>query len=114
MFFSISKRQRGIVFFASLIVLVFSPLQVSIFDKTDTNRTEQPTPMYAPSTPIQAKLSIDQYPPTGVQATITCEISSTYDAPGTTAQLELPDNVQVIDGNTTWQGDLLYLLKNLG
>ena len=37
----------------------------------------------------------------------TCQVSSTQDAPGTTAQIELPDNVAVRDGSLTWHC-LLY------
>lgn len=107
MFFSISKRQKGIVLLASLVLLAFLPLQETVFDRINENLHEPPAPIYEPSTPIQAKVSIDQYPPVGVQTTITCEISSAYDAPGTTAQMELPENTQVIDGSIDWQGDLL-------
>lgn len=87
-------------------MLAFLPLQATIFDKIK-NQYKSPTPIYEPSTPIQAKLSIDQYPPVGVEAEITCEVSSEHDALGTIAQLELPENAQVVDGNITWQGDLL-------
>jgi len=61
----------------------------------------------APSTPIQAVLSIDSYPPIGQPATLTCEISSILEAPGTSAQIELPATARLLDGDTNWQGDLL-------
>ncbi len=59
------------------------------------------------STPIQAMLTIDDYPPVGQPATLTCEISSVLDAPNTTAQIELPANSRLVSGDLNWQGDLL-------
>ena len=60
-----------------------------------------------PSTPINAALSIDSYPPVGQPATLTCEISSVLEAPGTTAQIELPANARLLSGDINWQGDLV-------
>jgi hypothetical protein len=59
------------------------------------------------STPIQANLSIDHVPLVGEEATLTCDISSILDAPGTTAVIELPSEAQLVSGVTNWQGDLL-------
>jgi hypothetical protein len=59
------------------------------------------------ATPIQASLSIDRLPRLGGEATLRCEITSILDAPGTSAAIELPPEVQPVSGGTAWQGDLL-------
>ncbi len=59
-----------------------------------------------PETPIHTKLSIQAPAGLGQPATLTCQVSSTQDAPGATAQIELPDNVALRSGSLTWQGDL--------
>ncbi len=57
-----------------------------------------------PETPIHAKLSIQTPTALGQPTTLTCQVTSTQDAPGTTAQIELPDNATLRDGSLTWQG----------
>ncbi|MCZ7670680.1 MAG: hypothetical protein M5U34_27780 [Chloroflexi bacterium] len=59
------------------------------------------------ATPLQATLSIAEYPPLGQPTTLTCEISSSLDAAGTSAQIEPPDNVRLLEGSLDWQGDLM-------
>ena len=59
-----------------------------------------------PETPIHARLFLQAPATLGQPATLTCQVSSTQDAPGTTAQIELPGNVTRSVGSLTWQGDL--------
>jgi hypothetical protein len=59
-----------------------------------------------PATPIHAELSIDELPPLGEPATLTCEVSSALAAPGTTAQIELPAGAHLVDGDLSWEGNL--------
>ncbi len=58
-------------------------------------------------TPIHTALAIDQYPQLGQTATLTCEITTVVDAPGTQARLELPADTRLVEGSLSWQGDLL-------
>lgn len=60
----------------------------------------------AATTPIKASVSVDRYPGLNSPVTITCEIVSTLDAPGTSARIELPENARLIKGSLTWNGDL--------
>jgi hypothetical protein len=57
-------------------------------------------------TPILTTLAIDRYPVVGQAAALTCELSTAMDAPGTSAQFELPADARLVSGSLTWQGDL--------
>jgi hypothetical protein len=84
-----------------LISLNFQPNR----DSRDASLRDQKI-SYASETPIQAEISIDRYPPIGEPATLTCEVSSLRQAPGTNAWIELPENARLVSGDLTWQGDL--------
>ncbi|BAP54484.1 hypothetical protein THII_0187 [Thioploca ingrica] len=62
-----------------------------------------------PASPIQTNLSLDILPPLGKPAQLTCEITTSIkDALlTTTAQIELPPNTRVLDGDLNWEGKLL-------
>ena len=60
-----------------------------------------------PSTPILTTLAIDRFPALDQPATLTCNISTVIDAPGSQVQFELPEDVHLVSGSLTWQGDLL-------
>jgi hypothetical protein len=57
-------------------------------------------------TPISTSISINQLPLLGEMAEITCEITSTIDAPLTTATITLPSDAELLGGSLDWQGDL--------
>ena len=59
-----------------------------------------------PETPIHAALTLQTPAALDQPVELTCQVSSTQDAPTTTAQIELPDNVALRQGSLTWQGDL--------
>jgi hypothetical protein len=67
-----------------------------------TSSTRMPS-----SSPIQAYISIDIYPPIGSPATVTCEISSAVNASLASAQIELPPNTKILNGDLDWEGSLL-------
>lgn len=60
-----------------------------------------------PATPLQVDLSIDRLAPLGQPETLTCVVSTAFDAPGTRATIELPANAELVGGALSWQGDLL-------
>ena len=59
------------------------------------------------STPITAILQMEPLPLIGESAALTCTVSSVFDAPGTSVQIELPADARVISGDPTWHGDIL-------
>lgn len=66
-----------------------------------------PGALIAPSTPIHVELAIDRLAPLGQPATLTCTVTTAFDAPGTQAAIELPASAKRVDGSISWQGDLL-------
>jgi len=105
---SFSKGQRILLGAAVLMVLLFPsfsntqsmasvPVNSAQFDANIMSES---------STPIEAVVAIDHIPPVGTATRITCTVSSTFDAPGTTVALELPDSAEVVSGDISWQGDL--------
>jgi len=58
------------------------------------------------TTPLHAVLSINQLPPIGKQATVTCRVTTDQPAPGTTIKIELPANARSVNGDLEWEGDL--------
>jgi hypothetical protein len=60
----------------------------------------------APSTPIKVDLSISHAPAVNAVANLTCTVSSTKDAPNTTAQVKLPEGASLVSGSLNWQGNL--------
>jgi len=93
-----------------ILVLAFFAVQAGITSaKTATEKVNQALPIgnqVSSSSPIQAHLSIDNYPPVGESATVTCEVSSAIDASPVTAQIELPPNTRKPDGDYYWEGSL--------
>ncbi len=59
------------------------------------------------SSPLQTRLKLSELPLLGQIVRLSCEVESIYDAPGTLVRLELPEGVEVLDGDTQWQGDLI-------
>jgi hypothetical protein len=55
---------------------------------------------------ISAKLTVSQTPALNQPVTLTCSVESLYTAPGTSVTFELPQGVQVLQGTTTWRGNL--------
>ena len=70
------------------------------------NLVQTPVQGTQPVTPIQTQIAIDHLPPLGESATLTCEVTSVNDAPGTRAWIALPPETQVLNGELEWQGDL--------
>jgi len=59
-----------------------------------------------PSTPITVELILSKAPRLEEPAELTFTISSVLDAPGTTAEIVLPEGSALVDGKLTWSGDL--------
>jgi len=59
------------------------------------------------ASPLQTRLKLNALPLLGQVVRLSCEVESIYDAPGTLVSLELPEGVEVLDGDTRWQGDLI-------
>jgi len=59
-----------------------------------------------PSTPITVELILSKAPRLEESAELTFTISSVLDAPGTTAEIVLPEGSALVDGKLTWSGDL--------
>ena len=57
-------------------------------------------------TPINVSLSMPAIPTLNENTEVTCTVSSVSDAPNTTARIILPDEVRLVSGDLTWQGDL--------
>ena len=60
----------------------------------------------APSTPIIVDLSMNKAPAVNEEAEVILEVRSHEDAPGTTAQIELPMGARLVSGNPSWEGDV--------
>lgn len=61
----------------------------------------------APSTPISVSLStLADEPKLNEIIEITCAVSSILDAPDTSAEIILPEGVDLISGDVSWKGDL--------
>ena len=60
----------------------------------------------APSTPIIVRLGITKAPKLNEEVVVTLEVQAYRDAPGTTAQIELPSAARLVSGEPRWQGDL--------
>ncbi len=75
---------------------------------TPTLQTAPPPgrPDDAPSTPLVVTLSMPKAPKVGEAVEVTMEVKAYQDAPGTTATITLPPGAQLLDGETTWQGDV--------
>jgi hypothetical protein len=75
---------------------------------TPTLQTAPPPgrPDDAPSTPLTVSLSMPKAPKVGEVVEVTMEVKAYRDAPGTTASILLPPGAQLLEGETTWQGDV--------
>lgn len=75
---------------------------------TSTVQTAPPPgrPDDAPSTPLTVSLSMPKAPKVGEAVAVTMEVKAYQDAPGTTASISLPPGAQLLEGETTWQGDV--------
>jgi hypothetical protein len=60
-----------------------------------------------PDTPISATLLIDHLPAPGEPAKVDCIVSSQLDAPGTQVEIELPADAKLLEGDLSWEGDIL-------
>jgi len=59
------------------------------------------------SVPIEVNLSISNAPALNKTAELTCTITSSIDAPNTTAQITLPAGFMLASGNLSWHGDIV-------
>jgi len=104
----IIKIHKLFFFFISAVILL-TTFSKPTFGENLLNQSPNPT-LYqrdTVSTPIQTTLSMDHVPILGEPVIVTCEVASVLDAPHTTAQIELPDNTQVIEGTISWEGDII-------
>lgn len=76
---------------------------------TPTLQTAPPPgrPDDAPSTPLVVTLSMPKAPKVGEAVEVTLEVKAYQDAPGTTASIILPAGAQMLEGELTWQGDVV-------
>ena len=76
---------------------------------TPTIQTAPPPgrPDDAPSTPLVVTLSMPKAPKVGEAVEVTLEVKAYQDAPGTTASIILPAGAQLLEGELTWQGDVV-------
>ena len=100
-----TRKIGAVCFMAALLVTAFPAVQA--LPAAAATRVISSTPSQGdPETPIHTKLSLQAPAGLGQAAVLTCQVSSTQDAAGTTAQIELPNNATLRDGSLTWQGDL--------
>jgi hypothetical protein len=101
--------------FCSIILLsiwVFSGCAGQPTESSDTAipPTDATGPIIAtsadPSTPLTVELILSKAPRLEEPADLSFTISSVLDAPGTTAEILLPEGAALVDGNLTWSGDL--------
>jgi hypothetical protein len=59
------------------------------------------------SPPLRVYLTFSKYPVLNEPLYITCWISSTDNAPNSTAQIKLTEGIRLLGGNLEWQGDLI-------
>ena len=72
-----------------------------------TDREDSPiSPETAPSTPLVVRLRMDRAPGTNQEATVVLDVQAYWDAPGTTAEIELPPEAQLLSGELNWEGDV--------
>ena len=107
--------QKHQIFFLIILlcVCVFTGCagQPTEFSDTTVSPTDIDGPIIAtssdPSTPIIFELILSKAPRLEESAELTFTISSVLDAPGTKAEILLPDGAVLMDGNLTWSGDLV-------
>ena len=58
------------------------------------------------NSPIRALAAMDKIPLLNEPVQISCTLTSFIDAPGSTAQIELPDTAKLVSGDLNWQGNL--------
>ena len=68
--------------------------------------TETPRAGGAPSTPIIVRLHMPKAPRLNEEVEVALEIQAYRDAPGTTAQIELPQSARLVKGDLTWEGEV--------
>jgi hypothetical protein len=60
-----------------------------------------------PSSPLSVDLTMERAPRLNETVVVTCTVKSLgYDAPDTTASINLPEGVVLVSGNIDWHGDL--------
>ena len=59
------------------------------------------------SVPMEVNLSLSYVPALNKTAELTCTITSSIDAPNTTAQITLPAGLELVSGNLSWHGDIV-------
>jgi hypothetical protein len=64
------------------------------------------SPGQAPSTPILVHLDISKAPKLNEEVELVLEIEAYKDAPGTTAEIELPPEARLVSGDLHWEGDV--------
>jgi hypothetical protein len=63
-------------------------------------------PGEAPSTPLIVHISMSKAPKLNEEVEVVLEVQAYRDAPGTTAQIELPPEAQLVSGTLHWEGDV--------
>lgn len=93
---------------AVMMALVVSALPIPFIGSVEPVAAAAipPEALVEPATPIQVEIQIDRLARLGETATLTCAVSTAYDAPGTRAAIELPANAELVSGALDWQGDL--------
>lgn len=64
------------------------------------------SPGEAPSTPIIVGLSMSKAPKLHEEVEVTLKVQAYSDAPGTTADIELPPGVRLVSGVPHWEGEV--------
>lgn len=88
------------------LFLSFTILLASGCNSSKDRASESIPFSFDPSSPIKVELSISKLPILNEPVGLTCNVSSRYDAPSSTAQIKLPKGASLISGIVGWQGDL--------
>jgi hypothetical protein len=91
---------------AVLAALLIAVLPSAAYGFAGTDAAPPVGAFTEPATPIQVDLSIDRLARLGEPATLTCVVTTSFDAPGAQAAIELPANAELVGGELNWQGDL--------
>jgi hypothetical protein len=99
------------MFLLLLIVGIFLAIGIGVYYykiSTPIITTSQSTsPIFGPS-PLTIRLSLSPLPSESEKtAELTATLTSSVDAPNTTARIILPDEITLENGNLTWNGDIL-------
>ncbi|VVB64141.1 Peptidase family C25 [uncultured archaeon] len=83
----------------TLVIVILWLMQGTGFSKGDD-------PLGDESSPLNVTLSMSNIPLVNETATVACRVSSTMDVPDVTANIILPPNAKLVEGDLTWKGDV--------